>query len=148
MVVNNQAVMGQADQWEHDARVAIEPNIPAFNAHDRRAYWGAYNYPLISVAPNGKVATRATTAEDAEKLIREGQPDFTDIQKEGWVYSTLDRVAAIDVSATKVHFLSSIHTTLEERCRVPVRSRPLDRDTSKWALGHTGAINTSGSPPC
>lgn len=64
MSVNNQVVMGQADQWEHDARLAIEQNIQAFNAHDRRAYWCAYNYQLISVAPDRKIAARATTAED------------------------------------------------------------------------------------
>lgn len=93
-----------ARRWESEARAAVEQNIRAFNAHDRKGYWDAYNYPLISIDSDGRISTRASTLQDAEALIVRGQPDFAQVQKEGWEYSTLDAADAMDVSANKVHF--------------------------------------------
>jgi len=104
LVAHSRISAQDAQQWEREARAAVEQNIRAFNAHDRKGYWDAYNYPLISIDSDGRISTRASTHEDAEALIVRGQPDFAEVQKEGWDYSTLDAADAVDVSANKVHF--------------------------------------------
>ena len=87
----------QAQDYEAEARSALEEYFRAWNAADNASIVKISNFPRVSLGGNGQVVVR-----DGHEEI---EIDFGLLrQAEGWDHTTLDLVEATQVSEDKVHF--------------------------------------------
>jgi len=95
-----------AQEWEREARAAVELNFRGANTRDPGAYWRAFNFPLYSIGNSGRITVRAESRESAQELIRKGEPwpVWKGMEKEGWTRTSLDLAEPVHVASDRVHF--------------------------------------------